>query len=684
MTTGFGSSIPAAILLDAARDPRVRAPLLFLAAVMLLLSFERLAICAAMRNRFKGVSPGNLLKSFVVGWRFDMVMACILSLPLFVATAFVWPGLAVQSWFRTVIVALSSGLFTVTFFLCLADFFFFMEFDQRLDAKVIDYLRYDYVYKIVWSDFPVLRAFLLTAAAGAGSVFFFQGAGFVEGWNFSLTRAVVWPVLSAFFLFFAIRGTFGPKAINTGPAYFSNDLTLAQLTLNGLFTLREAIDCRIYHHDSISNCVETVGEKEAFALAGAALERTGDTFPGEGDNPLMRITDTGRKEEPFNVVLVILESLSWHYIGALGGREGLTPNLEALAAEGILMERCFAVGSRTPNGFSGAVCGFPDLPGMSVTMRSAAEGRFLSLGSVLEERGYERMFIYGGNPIYDHRQAFLRSNGFNRFMFRGDFEEPTFSTHLGWCDGDLFEQAHREFVRMEGRPFLSVLLTLSFHRPYEIPEGKCEPVSIKGKKDPELTCVRYTDWAVGRFMEKARASGYHDRTIFVFVADHTGGSTGKPISPAAYRIPFLVYAPGVLGREGRRISTVCSQTDVPGTIMSLLGGTYHHCFFGSGVLDRPREKGLALMQHSSQALALADGNEDVVVLPCGHGPEIYGFLAPGAVDPLDLRDPAVAARREKLSRLAVALFESAEILFDRGAYNLGRSERLGRFSPGGQ
>ena len=139
----------------------------------------------------------------------------------------------------------------------------------------------------------------------------------------------------------------------------------------------------------------------------------------------------------------MLESLSWRYIGALGGEPDLTPHLNALAQESVLMDRCFAVGCRTSRAMSGIVSGFPDLPGPSVTTRADAEGNFLTLGRILGQRGYETMFIYGGQPTWDHLQAFLRSNGFARTTFESDFGARTFRTVLGWCDEDLFEQAHR-------------------------------------------------------------------------------------------------------------------------------------------------------------------------------------------------------------------------------------------------
>ena len=59
------------------------------------------------------------------------------------------------------------------------------------------------------------------------------------------------------------------------------------------------------------------------------------------------------------------------------------------------------------------------------------------------------------------------------------------------------------------------------------------------------SAVRYTDWAIGDFLARARKHAWFDNTVFVFTADHCAMSAGKAALPAfRYRIPLWVYAPG--------------------------------------------------------------------------------------------------------------------------------------------
>ncbi len=653
------------------RDPRIRTPVLFLLLSMAVLSLQRALVLLLLRDRFAGVAVGEFARGFLIGLRFDFSIACTLTLPLVVLLAVAWPKLLARRAYQIIVAAYCAAFGALLVFLSIADYYFFEEYTERLNHKALDYLAYPATYGLIWRDYPVIRAVLAVAAVLALLVWAFRRLGFPRGFDgASLRRLIVWLVVAVPLLVIGVRGGVGPMPINTAPAYFTPSLSLSQWTLDGPFTLREAWLSRTLGVKALSKCVALLAEDEAFALTTRLLARPQDRFLGQADNPLRRITDTGRPPQSYNVVLVMLESLSWRYIGALGGEPDLTPHLNALAQESVLMDRCFAVGCRTSRAMAGIVGGFPDLPGPSVTVRAEAENNFLTLGRVLRQRGYETMFIYGGQPTWDHLQAFLRSNGFARTTFESEFEARTFRTVLGWCDEDLFEEAHRQFVAQGDRPFFALLLTLSFHRPFEIPPERVATVEPNGPHNPEFTCARYVDWTIGKFLEKARQAEYFNRTIFVFVADHRGEFLGRDSSPAGYRVPFLIYAPGILGTSGRRVSTVCSQTDVAPTIMSLLGGSYEHCFFGSNVLDRPPETGFALMQDGSDVAWLMAADGAVVQIPFGAPARLWQYTPPDQAVPVAANDPAATARSEELRRQAAALLQSATLLFERGSYRV--------------
>ena len=657
----------------AARNPRVRVPVLLFAAVVLLSAVQRLAVLLGHPERLADATAGELARAFAVGLRFDAVVAALVTLPPLLIVSLAPPGWLDRKAFRRGLSALCATLLALVTFAGVADFYFFREFDERLNHKALTYLDQPYTYKVIWHQYPVIPALLGTAAVlalvawGVGRVAF---RGRVQ--DFRLGGRLACPAVLGVLLAVAIRGSVGPKPLNAGPAYFGDSPTLAQLTLNPLYTLREAAVSMTFRSEDLAEHLPVLPEAEAIELATRLIVRPDDRPLGDSANPLRRITDTGKPRRDHNVVLVVLESLSWHYIGAMGGDARLTPNFNALCEDGVLMERCFAVGDRTTRGFAGIVSAHPDLPGRSVTTRIETTGNFFTFGSLLRDRGYLTMFIYAGQPMYDHRQSFLRSNGYERLVFEDEFDSRTFRTDLGWCDEDLFNESLRQFDAAaedeNGRPFFATLLTLSFHRPFEIPPGKVEPVDPTFRYTRQLNCIRYADWALGGFMERARRASWFDRTLFVFVADHTGGYAQLPLDAASYRVPFLMYGPKILPTP-ERVRAVCSQTDVIPTVMSVLGGRYEHCAFGSDVRGRPPEAGMAVLQRSSGELSLVDHDGSVVVLPFGGEPRLFRHEMPGSLSPVDISEPSSERRRQELSRRAVAMLQTANAVFERGAHH---------------
>ncbi|MFW6059974.1 MAG: LTA synthase family protein [Phycisphaeraceae bacterium] len=654
--------------------PRTRWPVLLLVATVVLMSLERLLILVSMPARFAAVHALELVWAFLVGLRFDVVVGATLAAPLVLVLTLARPATIERRWLRRAVAGYAAVTLGALLLLCISDFYFFREFGQRLNDRVFEYAQYDYIWMTVLGQYPVVPALVVVIVAGLTAGRLLVRWGFDDRYNGGPKwQGVLWPTLMGLLLALAIRGGVGPKPLNTGPAFFSDSPVVTQLALNGGFTLREAAVSRYMRDEELNAYYRLDMPGEAFDEAQRALASEGDRFLGDRDNPLRRVTGTDRPRRDYNVVLVVMESMSWHYIGAMGGREGLTPNLDALIEQGVFMERCFAVGERTTRGITGIIAGFPDLPGDSVSTRLDAHRRFLTLGQVMEDRGYETMFIYGGQPYYDHRQAFLGGNGYDRFITDEDFTSQTLRTDLGWCDGDLYRTAHGALAAQPSdRPFFATLLTLSFHRPYAIPSGEIEPVAPDEPGAEQLNAIRYADHRLGRFMDAAREADYFEDTLFVFVADHPGGFADDAPNPAAFRVPFLIYGSeevlAELDQSPRRVSTVCSQMDVAPTVLSLLGGEYEHSFFGSSVLDRPTSQGQALIQPGDGSLVYVDGQQRVAIVPPFEGePRLLRFDAPGALTPVDETTSfgLLGAHR----RRAVSLIQAADELYRRGAYH---------------
>ena len=118
--------------------------------------------------------------------------------------------------------------------------------------------------------------------------------------------------------------------------------------------------------------------------------------------------------------------------------------------------------------------------------------------------------------------------------------------------------------------------------------------------------------------------------------------------------------------------------------MSLLGGGYEHTFFGSNVLGRPADDGLALMQNGSDNAWLMAGNGDAVQIPFGGEPRLWHYAVPNRVELTDVNAPGTPARFTELYQQAAAVLQTATALFESGSYrvrNQERGERGGAILP---
>ncbi|RTZ98765.1 MAG: sulfatase, partial [Deltaproteobacteria bacterium] len=195
----------------------------------------------------------------------------------------------------------------------------------------------------------------------------------------------------------------------------------------------------------------------------------------------------------------------------------------------------------------------------------------------------ENKFIYAGYGYFDNMNYFFSHNGFDivdRNAIRDD--EITFSNVWGVCDEDLFGKALKEADKtyQKGKPFFNFIMTTSNHRPYTFPAGKIDRRSHSGRSGG----VKYTDYAIGKFLQDAGKKPWFENTIFLIVADHNGGSAGKNTLPVwRYKIPLIIYAPGII--TPGTISKLSCQVDLMPTLFSILNWSYKSKFYGDDILD---------------------------------------------------------------------------------------------------
>ncbi|MET3717320.1 LTA synthase family protein [Pseudomonas sp. PvP001] len=614
-------------------------------AIMLMLSGLRLALLMYNREMIGDTPTSTFVEAFFNGLRFDLRLVVYLLIPLLLAVlsarAMRWRGL-----FRAWLTIASSVVL-----LCgLMEMDFYREFHQRLNGLVFQYVKEDpkTVLSMIWYGYPVVRYLLAWAFVTWLLSLVFKGfdrltrprvaapanAGrSVAPWYARVGVFVVILLIAVV----AARGTLrqGPP-LRWGDAYTTDSNFANQLGLNGSLTLIAAAKSRM-SEDRDNIWKATLPQDQAQTTVRDMLLTPHDTLV-DSDTAAVRRNfqpPQGNTLPIKNVVVILMESFAGHSVGALGAEGNITPYFDKLAQEGLLFDHFFSSGTHTHQGMFATMGCFPNLPGFEYLMQTPEGSHKLSgLPEMLSAaRGYDDVYVYNGDFAWDNQSGFFSNQGMTTFIGRNDYVNPVFSDPTwGVSDQDMFNRGNEELAKRgaAGKPFYALLQTLSNHVPYALPaELPVDKVTGRGSLDLHLTAMRYSDWALGQFFEKARKEPYFKETLFIVLGDHGFGNEQQitEMDLGRFNIPLLLIGPGIQEKFGKVNHTVGSQPDVVPTIMGRLGGASQHQCWGRDLLNLPAgDPGFAVIKPSGseQTVAIVKGDR-ILVEPRDMDTRLYRY-----------------------------------------------------------
>lgn len=586
--------------------------LLFLVGLPML-SLSRAGLMLWQKERV--VATGLWVDMLVQGFRVDTIQLSLLCLPLvclvpFLANKPTWRFWRRLSAFWVILAIALLALLEVS------SPAFINEYDSRPNRLFVEYLKYPgEVSAMLWNGFRmhVLVGLSVVGVAAWGMARLLRPwLDRERSWS-NLKLWLSWPLILLLCLF-TIRSSIDHRPANPALFALTGDPMVNTLILNSAWSVTHAI-YGMKHENRSSEIYGKMSEEDILKNVVATRELLKDTRPLLGDKELPTLSAQSavmRREQPLNLVIILEESLGATFVESLGGVP-VTPEIEKLKKEGWWFEQLYATGTRSVRGIEAVVTGFPPTPAQSTVKLSLAQRNFSTLAAILGQHGYESEFIYGGESHFDNMRSFFLSNGFSRVTDENDYESPVFRGSWGVSDEDLFNKAHERLVEKQkiGKPSFTLVFTSSNHAPFEFPDGR---VSLyEQPKNTDNNAVKYTDYALGKFVEKAKASDYWKNTIFVVVADHDIRVRGDTLVPIEhFHIPGLILGADI---KPRVIKTVASQLDLPPTLLSLMGIDATHPMIGRDLAREPDGlPGRAMMQYE-QHYAWMEGSQVVVLRP---------------------------------------------------------------------
>lgn len=588
----------------------------------------------------------NLLKVFFIGLLYDLAAASYAIIPL-ILYLWIFPS----RWYgkklnRIVLIVYLFVIVITLLFNVASEWIFWEEFSVRYNFIAVDYLVYTTeVIGNIRQSYPVNTLLMILLILSAFITY--------------LLRKKVWQsdvvpmrfgMRSRFLLILLIAPIATFFLVNHNWKNHSRNQYVNELSGNGMYDFGFAFWHNQLDYDTF---YKTIPIKKALSIIRKNLE----FVPGDQrDRNTIRNITADSVEKRMNVVMISVESLSAAFLGSYGNMQGITPNLDSLAKEGLLFTNLYASGTRTVRGLEALSLCIPPTPGQSIVKRQDNKNLF-TLGSVFRSKGYNSRFIYGGYGYFDNMNEFFSQNGYE-VTDRNALSEKEIHYENTWgvADEDLFTLSLRELDKdcKNRRPFFAQIMTVSNHRPYTYPEGRIDIPSHTGREG----AVKYTDYAIGRFIREAKLRPWFKNTLFVIVADHCASSAGKVELPVdKYHIPMIIYSPGHI-RPGR-FEKLVAQIDIGPSILGLLKFSYQSKFFGQDVFKMKDEQQRAFIS-TYQSLGYIKNNKLVILDPNKKTSTFIPDFKTGASKSI----PA----QEWLTNEAIANYQLASYLYSSRGY----------------
>lgn len=472
--------------------------------------------------------------------------------------------------FAVYIILMFLYIGSILLFNVVGEYLFWDEFGVRYNFIAVDYLIYtNEVIGNILESYPVVPLFTVLIFI-SGGVTYLLVRNTKRYFNDYLSFKYKLFVSVAFFALVTLSCIvlkFNTKFQNSENVYAN------ELQSNGVFKFYTAfMNSKLEYIDFYV----TLSKEEA-------IDIINKEYQSVGIENLQVIKDS-LPEIRKNIVLITIESMSASFMEHFGNTEHITPNLDMLFEESLTFNNLYATGNRTVRGLESVTLSRPPGAGESIVKQPNNSDLF-STGKILKEKGYTVQYLYGGDSYFDNMGTFFGGNGYE-IIDKNKFEkdEITFSNIWGVCDEDMFNKALKIFNMnaQSAKPFFGHIMTVSNHRPFTYPEGKIDiPTDAKSRNGG----VKYTDYAIGKFIEDAKQQPWFSNTVFVILADHCASSAGRSEIPLEkYHIPALIYAPGFI--EPQQIKSLASQIDIMPTLFSLLNFSYSSHFYGKDILSK--------------------------------------------------------------------------------------------------
>ncbi len=546
--------------------------------------------------QLNNVSSTEIQKAFWLGFRFDIKLAVITFFPLAALILIVnYRFFQKKIYQKIATIYLILAYLTLTLFY-LFDFGYYDYLSIRLDASSLRFLDDLKISgQVLMESYPIYKGFfgliILCFLIVKFSKFIYNSFS-NHNIIISKKRKTAYLVSTVLLLSYGIYNSITHYPLRWSEAFFSKKNEVNQFALNPV----------LYFFDSFAYRSEGVNMsefKKYYPVIAKHLK-----LPKEKILFERKVTfDTTFTKKP-NVVIVMMESVGVKPMSYYGNPINSTPKLDSIIKNSLRFSNFYVHKPGTAASVFASVTGLPDIE----DVKTASRNPLIQDQRIIFDQfeGYEKLYFLGGSANWANIRSVFQSNISGLKVF----EEGSYSTEKradvwGIDDYELFKESNKELAQLskENKPFVAYIQTASNHIPFTVPDKKetFKPLEENEVKDllleksgfksiAQLNALRYLDFNVGRFLERAKKSGYYNNTIFVFFGDHntamrrTENYTKEfDLNIQSQHVPFFIHAPKFI--KPSTITKNGKLIDLFPTVASLVKINHTNFTLGNNLLD---------------------------------------------------------------------------------------------------
>ena len=545
----------------------------------------------------EGLSANEIRKSFLLGIRFDLKLAILSFFPLALLILIVNYRFFTKRIYKKINTIYLTATYLVILLFYVVDFGHYEYLAMRVDASALRFLsNLKISSQVLFESYPVYKGFFGLVVFGFIS---FKFANHLYKKNNTTQKVRSKKIKACYFigtfllLSFGVYNSITHYPLRWSEAFFSKKNSVNQFGLNPI----------LYFFDSFAFRSEGVDMEKLqtyYPVIAAHLNLSKDSISFE-----QKVTFTYPYQEKPNVIYVMLESTGTAPMSFYGNPLNSTPKMDSILKESASFSKFYVHKPGTAGSVFASITGLPDIDDVKTVSRNplAIDQRII----FDQYKGYEKRYFIGGSANWANIRAVFQSNIEGLKIFEeGSFEEEIRADVWGIDDYELFKESNKELKKLHQKkqPFVAYIQTATNHMPFTVPDKKetfrpilekeiSEKTLLKGgfRSLGQLNGIRYLDFNVARFLERAKEAGYYDNSIFVFFGDHRGGmkrlnfldDNEDDLGIQVHHVPFFIHAPKYI--KPQVLDKYAKLVDVFPTATSLAKLDYTNYTLGRDLLD---------------------------------------------------------------------------------------------------